>query len=235
MGLFYENFVNETFDKNGVLHTFEVNAPENFNYGFDVVDALAQQKPDKKALIWCNAHGDEKIFTFDDVRRMSNKTANYFKSKGIGKGDKVMLVLKRHYEWWFCILALHKLGAVCIPATNLLTKKDYVYRFNAADIKMVVCTCEGDVTEHVESALADSPTLQTRVVVRQPREGWDFYDDGVAQASDEFPRPTGEEAAGGSDMMLMYFTSGTSGRPRWWRMTSLIRWGISSQQGTGKT
>lgn len=214
MGLLYEKFVNETFDANGVLKTFEVNAPDNFNYGFDVVDELARTKPDKKALIWCNAQGEEKTFTFDDIRRMSNKTANFFKSKGIGKGDKVMLVLKRHYEWWFCMLALHKLGAVCIPATNLLTKKDYVYRFNAADIKMVICTCEGEVADHVDSALADSPSLKTRVIVHQPREGWEFYDEGIAEASDEFPRPEGAEAAGGGDMMLMYFTSGTSGLPK---------------------
>ena len=135
MELIYKQFVDEIFDENGILKDISIKVPENFNFSYDVIDKLAEKKPDKTALIWCDVSGDEKTFTFAQLKELSMKAANYLQSLGIRRGDKVMLVLKRHYEWWYTVLALHRLGATCVPATNLLTKKDLVYRFNAAEIK----------------------------------------------------------------------------------------------------
>ena len=136
---------------------FDINMPDNFNFGYDVVDELAEKTPDAKAMIWCNDHGEEHVFTFRDMKYYSDKTANYFRSLGIKKGDFVMLILKRHYQFWFCMVALHKIGAVTIPATHLLTKKDIVYRCNAADITTIIATGDGDVPEHVDSAASGLP------------------------------------------------------------------------------
>ena len=144
----YERFCGESFDKHGVLKTFRPIYEENFNFAYDVVDEIARLEPNRRAMIWCNDQGEEKVFTFDDMRRYSNKAANLFIKHGIQKGDMVMLVLKRHYQFWFSILALHKIGAVAIPATNLLTKKDYVYRFEAAGVTSIVATATGDVAQH---------------------------------------------------------------------------------------
>ena len=117
----YQRYCNEEFDENGNLLNFELEYPENFNFGYDIVDKIAEETPDKRAIVWCNVENEEHIFTFDDVRRNSNKMANVFLANGIGKGDKVMLILKRHYEYWFAAIALHKIGAVMIPATHMLT------------------------------------------------------------------------------------------------------------------
>lgn len=133
-----ERFCRETFDEKGKLLTFDPVVPENFNFAYDVVDEIAKVEPNRRAMVWCNVEGEERVFTFGDIQRMSNKTANFFRSQGIGKGDMVMLVLKRHYQFWFSILALHKLGAVAIPGTHLLTKKDFVYRYDAAHVKAIV-------------------------------------------------------------------------------------------------
>ena len=145
------------------INNFSINVPPNLNFSYDIVDEYAKTEPDKKALVWCDDNNEEAIFTFADLKRYSNQTANYFKSLGIGKGDPVMLVLKRRYEFWFCILALHKLGAICIPATHLLTKKDFSYRNNAASIKMVVTVNEPEVLDNVDAAMEESPTLTKRV------------------------------------------------------------------------
>ncbi|MEG2881788.1 MAG: AMP-binding protein, partial [Christensenella sp.] len=128
----------EDFAKN-----FKTIVPENFNFGFDVVDELAKEKPNKRALLWTNDKDEERTFTFEEMSRLSNQSANFFKNEGIKKGDKVMLILKRHYDFWIAIIGLHKLGAIAIPATHLLTKKDIIYRCNAADVKMIVCTSDG--------------------------------------------------------------------------------------------
>ena len=144
----------EDFKKN-----LKIKVPENFNFGYDVVDAWAEEEPDKKALCWTNDHGQHVDFSFADMKRYTDQTASYFQSLGIGRGDMVMLILKRRYEFWFSIIALHKLGAVVIPATHLLTKKDIVYRANAADIKMIVCAGEEVITKHIIDALPESPSV----------------------------------------------------------------------------
>lgn len=199
----------EDFAKN-----FKTLVPENFNFGFDVVDELAKEKPEKRALLWTNDADEEKIFTFSDISRLSNQAANFFKNAGIKKGDKVMLILKRHYEFWIAIIGLHKLGAIAIPATHLLTKKDIVYRNNAADVKMIVCTKDGELKEHVEDSEAESPTLEKKVIVGEKREGWLEFWTEMEKCGQEFPRPQGEEATHNDDIMLLYFTSGTTGMPK---------------------
>ena len=154
-----ERFIDKTTfeSQEDFIKNFKIKVPENFNFGYDVVDAWAEEEPDKKALCWTNDHGEHIDFTFADLKRYTDQTASYFQSLGIGHGDMVMLILKRRYEFWFSIIALHKLGAVVIPATHLLTKKDIVYRANAADIKMIVCAGEEVITKHIIEALPDSP------------------------------------------------------------------------------
>ncbi|HHX94948.1 MAG TPA: AMP-binding protein, partial [Clostridia bacterium] len=128
-------YVNEKYDENGVLTEYSLNIPDNFNFGFDIVDEMARLEPEKTAMVWCNEQGEERVFSFADIKKYSNKTANFLKKAGIKKGDIVMLVLKRHYEFWFSIIALHKIGAVALPATAQLTAKDLEYRFNFAGVK----------------------------------------------------------------------------------------------------
>ncbi|MFY9569515.1 MAG: AMP-binding protein [Acetivibrionales bacterium] len=193
---------------------FKINVPENFNFAYDVVDAIATEDPEKNAMVWCNDKGDEARFTFAQMNHYSNKAANFFRSHGIKKGDPVMLILKRRYEFWFCLLGLHKLGAICIPATHLLTKKDIVYRCNAADIKMIVCVAENDVISHVEEAEPESPTLVKKALVGGTKDGWIDLVSELNAASDKFERPAGNEATSNSDIMLLYFTSGTTGMPK---------------------
>ena len=165
-------------------------------------------------MVWCNDKGDEARFTFAQMNHYSNKAANFFRSHGIKKGDPVMLILKRRYEFWFCLLGLHKLGAICIPATHLLTKKDIVYRCNAADIKMIVCVAENDVISHVEEAEPESPTLVKKALVGGTKDGWIDLVSELNAASDKFERPAGNESTSNSDIMLLYFTSGTTGMPK---------------------
>ena len=158
----------------------KINVPENFNFGYDVVDAWAAEQPDKPALLWTNDQGECRQFTFADMKRYTDMTASYFQSLGIGHGDMVMLILKRRYEFWFSIIALHKLGAVVIPATHLLTKKDIVYRANAADIKMIVCAGEEVITKHIIEALPDSPTVKSVVSVGpEIPEGFEDFQQGI--------------------------------------------------------
>ncbi len=196
------------------ISSYSIEVPEKFNFAFDIVDKYAQTEPEKKALVWCDDNGEEAVFTFADLSRYSSRTANYFKSLGIGKGDPVMLILKRRYEFWFCILALHKLGAVGIPATHLLTKKDIVYRNNAAGIKMIVAVNEPEVLDSVDSAENESPTLKTKVALFGNRAGWHTFHGEFDGFSDEFERPSGEEDVNIHDRMLIYFTSGTTGMPK---------------------
>jgi acetyl-CoA synthetase len=196
------------------IKSFEVRVPDNFNFAYDVVDEIARTTPDKVAIVWCNDKGEEAVFTFGQLKYYSDKAANFFKSVGIKKGDPVMLILKRRYEFWFCILALHKLGAVCTPATHLLTAKDIVYRNNAADIKMIVTVNEEDVIKHVEDAQKESPTLKFKALVGGSREGWYDFNSELEKADENFVRPTGEEATKNSDTSLIYFTSGTTGMPK---------------------
>ncbi|MDL2220348.1 AMP-binding protein [Eubacteriales bacterium OttesenSCG-928-N14] len=211
----YKDYVKgdyETYEE--LYENFKIDIPENFNYAYDVLDVLAEKDPDGIAMVWTNEAGDERIFTFAEMAVMSNKTANYFKSLGVKKGDMVMLVLKRHYQFWFSILALNRLGAVTIPATNLLKEKDIKYRVEAANVDMIVCTCEGDVAAECEKALADSTHNPTLVIAKQPREGWHFFDEGIADQPETFCRPSGSEQSTNEDTMLLFFSSGTTGMPK---------------------
>lgn len=193
---------------------FRITIPENFNFAYDVVDETARLTPDKIAMVWCDDNGNEAVFTFGQMKYYSDKAANFFRSTGIKKGDPVMLILKRHYEYWFCTLALNKIGAVTIPATHLLSTKDIIYRNNAADIKMIVCVPDPNVTGHIEESESSSPTLKYKAVLGMNREGWLNFTEGMEKSPELFERPTGEDATANSDIMLLYFTSGTTGMPK---------------------
>lgn len=196
------------------VQNFELVTPENFNFAFDVMDELAASQPDKVALRWCNTRGEARDFTFASLMREVNKTANYFVSLGIRKGDMVMLILKRHYQFWYSILALHKIGAVAIPATHMLMRHDVEYRCAAAGIRMIVCTAEGTAAASVDEAMSASPSVEFKVMAGGRRPGWLDFDEGIARQSDTFPRPTGTAATHNEDTMLIYFTSGTTGEPK---------------------
>ena len=196
------------------MENFRIIVPENFNFGYDVVDEAAAANPDKIALVWCDDKGGNKVFTFGQLKHFSDKTANFFSSLGIRRGDPVMLVLKRRFEFWFCILALHKIGAIAIPATHLLTPKDIVYRNNAADIKMIVSVSDEIVIRHIEESEAQSPSLALKILVGGSRAGWLDFKAEIERAPEFFPRPSGDSATSNSDIMLLYFTSGTTGMPK---------------------
>lgn len=197
------------------FQNFKVNVPENFNFAFDVADEFAETEPGRIALVWCNELGEHRTFTFSEMKYYSDKAANFFLSNGINKGDAVMLILQRRYEFWFCILALHKIGAICIPATHLLTTKDLVYRNNAADIKMIVSVCEPPLLRAVEDSEAKSPTLKFKAVLGPDvPQGWISFDREMEKASPDFLRPKGTDATENDDILLLYFTSGTTGMPK---------------------
>lgn len=209
-----DKFVKVTTAKDGTLTNVEFFNEEDFNFGFDIVDGMAEKCPDKLALLYVSNEFEEKRFTFADIKKYSNMTANYFKSLGIKKGDRVMLVLKRHYQFWFSIIALHKMGAIVIPATNLLVEHDFKYRFDAAGVSAIVCTGDGDVAHQAELATesCDYPIL--KIIAHGEREGWRTFDKEMYECSDVFERPSKEEESCGSDPMLMFFTSGTTGYPK---------------------
>jgi acetyl-CoA synthetase len=193
---------------------FKINIPENFNFAYDVVDETALKSPDKTAMVWCDDSGNEATFTFGQMKYYSDKAASFFQTAGIRKGDPVMLILKRHYEFWFCTLALNKIGAITIPATHLLSTKDIIYRNNAADIKMIVTIADPLVISHIEESESASPTLKHKVVVGIDREGWLNFTTGMEKSSEKFVRPVWDEATVNTDIMLLYFTSGTTGMPK---------------------
>ena len=194
------------------MENFHIKVPENFNFGYDVVDEWARIAPEKKALLWTNDRGDERQFTFADIKRESDKAASYFTQLGIKRGDMVMLVLKRRYQFWMVITALHKIGAAVIPATHLLTEKDIIYRANAADIRAIVAVGDHEVLKHVQKARPDCPSVKNYISIGpEIPEGWDDYNRGVEEAP-AFVRP--EVANTNDDISLMYFTSGTTGEPK---------------------
>ncbi len=207
-----EQFVTTVENENGYPVSVEFHNEDHFNFAFDVVDAIANREPEKLAMLHISQDKTERRFTFNDMKRASNQCANYFKSLGIKKGDKVMLVLKRHYQFWFAILGLHKLGAIAIPATNQLQEHDFDYRFNAAEVSAILCTADGDVAHQVELAEKNSPTLQLKILVGGKREGWRDFDEEYQLYSAHFYR--NEESPCGNDLMLMFFTSGTTGYPK---------------------
>ena len=197
----------EDFRKN-----FKVEVPENFNFGYDIVDAWAEEQPEKNAILWTNDQGLEHQYTFAELKEKTDATASYFQSLGIGHGDMVMLILKRRIEFWFSIIALHKLGAVAIPATHLLTKKDIVYRCNAADIKAIVCAGEEVITDHIIEAMPNCPTLEHVISIGPGMpEGFKDFQEGIANAA-PFVKPVHPNT--NDDIMMMYFTSGTTGEPK---------------------
>ena len=210
--LICENFVKTELDENGVLTKIDFENEDKFNFAFDIVDALADRDPDRLAMIHIDRNKNERRFTFKDMKRASAQCANYFKSLGIKRGDRVMLVLKRHYQFWFAVLGLHKLGAIAIPATNQLQEHDFEYRFNAAGVSAILCTADGDTAHQVDMTAPGCPTLKTKILVGGNREGWQNFDDSYKLFSSHFERA--EDAPAGSDPMLMFFTSGTTGYPK---------------------
>ncbi len=206
----YKQFCNEITDNEGNLKKLTLEYPDNFNFGYDVVDQIAEASPDKRAMVWCNVEGEEHIFSFADLKKNSNRIANVFAEGGITKGDRVMLVLKRHYEYWFAAIALHKLGAVMIPATHMLTVSDFVYRIKASGVKGIVCTTQDEVPEKILSALKESDMTAKLWCVGQDANGFDNLTVSMESVSEEFDRvPTLA-----TDPMMMYFTSGTTGYPK---------------------
>lgn len=194
---------------------FNIKIPENFNFAYDVVDEYARTNPDKVALVWCNDDKDIK-FTFKDLKEYTDRTANFFREQGIGKGDRVMLTLKSRYEFWFCILALHKLGAITIPATHMLKTKDIVYRVEKAGIKMVVCIAEEGVPEYFDEAHNELGNIKLLKVMvgDDDRDGWLNFRKQIKNASPHLERPTGDAGIKNDEIMLIYFSSGTTGMPK---------------------
>ena len=208
---YHLNFVEEGYDENGILNKFQIKYPENFNFSYDIIDKYAEIEPDRRALLWVDLEGNERMFTFRDLSRLSTKAANMFLSMGIKKGDHVMLVLKRNYQFWYVIMALLKIGAIAIPATHLLTTKDFVYRFEAADVKAVIATSHADVTHYVEEADEKlGGCLNAKYIVNGSHEGWTSFDEEIEKYPDTMERiPTKWD-----ETFLLYFTSGTTGYPK---------------------
>lgn len=199
-------------DYNDFYNNFRLNVPENFNYAYDVVDKYARLEPDKRALVWCDDRGEERIFTFADIKRLSDKTANYFLSKGIGEGDRVLVILQRRYEYWTVLMALAKIGAIAIPATHMLMEKDLVYRMDKAGVKMVVSVDEDELCENILKAAKKVPSVQLLACV-SPREGFLPFDEEVATQSEVLETPYKNKCSR-DDIILLYFTSGTTGMPK---------------------
>jgi len=209
-----EKFLKQTEFKSteDFKENFHVNIPDNFNFAYDVVDEWAKTNPDKIALCWSNEEGEHINFTFKDIKDQSDKAASFFTSLGLGKGDMVMLILKRRYEFWIAILGLHKIGAVAIPATHLLTKKDIIYRNNAADIKAIIATDDTLIHQHVNDALPESPTIKRLVACGNIiPDGWENFHKGLKEAK-PFVRP--QYTNDNKDISILYFTSGTTGEPK---------------------
>ena len=206
----YQKFCSEIMDEEGRLERLTLNVPDDFNFAYDVVDALARETPDERALVWCNTEGEEHIFTFADISAYSNRAANVLRAAGIGKGDRVMLVLKRHYEYWFAAIALHKLGAVMIPATHMLTESDFAYRIRVSGVKGIICTWQDEVPGKLRAALADVGMEAKLWTVQRDAEGFDNLTRAMETAGTDFARVDTRAC----DPLLMYFTSGTTGHPK---------------------
>jgi len=231
----HKTYVQELYDSDGVLSDFSLTYPDRFNFGYDVVDRIADTDPDRLAMIWTNPEGEEHIFTFEDIKIWSNKTANYLESLGIGKGDPVMVIARRHYQFWFIAIALHKLGAVMIPATFMLKEHDLEYRLNASSTKAIICTTAGDIADTVDNVEKDCPSLERKILLNgggaglaldsqsdlsgpenicvldaPAREGWLDFNKEVRDQPDTFNRI----ATSVRDPFLMYFSSGTTENPK---------------------
>ena len=207
-----EKFVETVEDADGKLQSINFKNTDTFNFGFDIVDGIAEKYPDKLAMLHLDKNKFERRFTFKDIKKASNQVANYFTSLGIKRGDKVMLVLKRHYQFWFCMVALHKLGAVAIPATNQLKEHDFEYRYNSAGVKAIVCTADGDTYQYAESAAKKCPVVEKLIMVGGAKDGWLDFDKEYKLFSSKYDRP--ENCSCGDESALMFFTSGTTGNPK---------------------
>lgn len=206
----YKQYCNEIVDENDRLKKITLEYPEHFNFGYDIVDKIADETPAKRALVWCNVEGEEHIFSFADIKKYSNQMANVFRDAGIGYGDRVMLVLKRHYEYWFAAVALHKLGAVMIPATHMLTVSDFVYRMKASKAKAIVCTTQNEVPQKITAALKASNMTAKLWCVQKDADGFENLTTAMKEASDKLERVQTKV----TDPMMLYFTSGTTGYPK---------------------
>ena len=206
----YRQFCQEEFDQQGILRGFELKYPYNYNFGYDVVDEIARTEPDKRALVWCNTEGKERVFTFKDISRLSTKAANVFHEMGIKKGDRVMVMLKRHFEYWYTAVALHKIGAVLIPVTHMLTTDDIIYRIEAADIKGIVCSHDEAILKRISKAIDRTGSVIAAWTIDKDAEGFHNLTAQVEAAPDIMER----ELTLASDPMIMYFTSGTTGYPK---------------------
>lgn len=206
----YKKFSRSEFDADGKLERFTIQCPDNFNFAYDVVDEIAAKEPDKTALVWCDTENREKVITFGEMSRLSNRAANFLTRNGIKKGSRVMLILKRHFEYWYTILALHKIGAIAVPATYMLSCEDIVYRVQSGDIHCIVCAEDDYICDNVAKAQKECPVLQKLMTVRADREGFIRLDKGMEQESDRFERVQNSY----KDPFLMYFTSGTTGFPK---------------------
>lgn len=208
----YEKFLTETIGEDGQLKAIDFHVPETYNFGFDVVDYYGKNDPDRKAMIWISNDFEERIFTYRDIMELSNQAANFFVSYGIKKGDRVMLVLRRHFEFWIAIVALHKIGAIVIPATDQLKEHDFVYRYKAAGVKAIVCTATGNVLKEAESA-SQKVACELKFIANGEADGWIPFD-GYKNFPNVFDRPEGDKNPMRDELMLMYFTSGTTSYPK---------------------
>lgn len=208
----YHNFIDVVENEQGAPLSIKFKNTDKFNFAFDIVDKVGERDPEKLAMLHIAKDKTERRFTFLDMKKQSARCANYFKSVGIKKGDRVMLVLKRHYQFWFAILGLNKLGAIAILATNQLQEHDFEYRFKAAGVSAIICTADGDTAHQADIAAANCPELKTKIIVNGTRDGWRSFDDEYIMYSTHFDRPA--DAPCGDDPMLMFFTSGTSGYPK---------------------
>lgn len=206
----YQKYCRESVDGSGRLESFVLDYPDNFNFGYDVVDAIAEETPDKRALVWCNTENEEHFFSFGDIKRYSNQMAHVFRRAGIGRGDRVMLVLKRHYEYWFAVVALHKLGAVAIPATHMLTVKDFIYRIETSGVKGIVCTSQNDIPKKIRAALGALQVSLKLWCVQAEEEGFCNLTRAMEAEEGDFRR----EETCVTDPMLLYYTSGTTACPK---------------------
>ncbi len=208
----YHDFIETVEDENGSLESISFKNEDKFNFAFDIIDGIADRKPEKVAMVHLSKDHTERKFTFNDFKKESARCANYFESIGIKKGSKVMLVLKRHYQFWIAILALHKIGAVAIPASNLLQEHDYEYRYNAAEVDAILCSADGDIANQAELGAKNAKWLKEKIIVGGNREGWRNFDEEYKVFPDVYERKA--DSPCGEDDMLMYFTSGTTGNPK---------------------
>ena len=208
----YKKFIDVKEDENGTPTEIKFKNTEKFNFAFDIVDGLAKTKPDKLAMLHISRDKTERRFTFKDMKKGSNQCANYFKSLGIKRGDRVLLVLKRHWQFWFAMLGLNKIGAVAIPATNQLQSHDFEYRIKAAGISAMIITADGDTAHQAEAACETCPEIKTKILVNGSKDGWHDFNEEYSLYSTHFERK--DDSPCGDDLMLMFFTSGTSGYPK---------------------